>query len=113
MKIYIKQFKYITKIIYIQLFDINYYMLKKFFNLKINGKKKAPTATTTFQYQNSTKIGHTIGLVGSIITFAYALFITISKLFKIDFTSSFHENFKFDLNSKMIILCFLSSLCKN
>jgi len=31
MKIYIKQFKYITKIIYIQLFDINYYMLKKFF----------------------------------------------------------------------------------
>ncbi len=75
----------------------------------------APTEVTMFQYQNSTRIGYIIGFIGSIATFIYALKVIISSILRRKREEDFNI-LRFwkviDLNTKMITLCFLSSLCK-
>jgi len=73
----------------------------------------APTPSTTFQYQCSTRIGYILGLIGSLITFSYASNVIFSKMFKKEltfkqFTLSSNDS---NLNHKIILLCILSSLC--
>jgi len=66
-----------------------------------------------FQYQKSTRIGHIIGFIGSIMTFVYALKVIVSTLLRKRKEENFnvpHRWKDIDLNTKMIFLCFLSSL---
>ncbi|ORX44728.1 hypothetical protein BCR36DRAFT_414955 [Piromyces finnis] len=95
---------------------ITFISRKEYANLIDNSESKelwiqvtpAPTSTTIFQYQNSTKIGHIIGTIGSIFTFTFALYTMFSKLIKNSF--SIRKKFKFHLNSKIIFIYFFASL---
>eukprot|EP00833_Pecoramyces_ruminatium_P001186 jgi/Orpsp1_1/1175218/evm.model.c7180000053065.1 len=73
----------------------------------------APTTSTTFQYQYSTKIGYVLGLIGNVITFAFASNIVFTKIFKkeLKFKQLTPGSKDLNLNYKIILLCILSLLC--